>query len=202
MVRDLYNRVRFGDLAPLSDAAIFVDAETVVDRYDHDRAGRRFRRQDSGAVIGGDWDQFRSDVEADTKLVSCRMRYEGGAEWADTPVYQRMLAEIARGHDPDGCATETALQARYAELDRIFEETRKRGRLLRASETPQAYRREHGGIFLHVARDGTCLRGGGGAHRFAIAKILRLTAMPAQIGVVHPQAVVDGQVARLMAAAA
>ena len=147
------------------------------------------RRRQSGDVIGGDWDLHRSPVEENTKLASCRMSWEPGADWEQTPIYRRMLDEIAQGKAPDGCRTPEDLRERYRTLDRIFEETRARGRLLNMCELPEYYRREHGAPLVHVARDVALLKSGGGAHRFAIARILNLPEMPAQLGAVHVEAV-------------
>lgn len=197
-MRDLWYVLRFGRLAPKSDSAVFVEATSVNFGLAKPRASKRFRRQNSGAVVPGDWDLERIDIEGNTKLKSCRMRWEQGAEWADTPIYQRLMREIGEGKTPDGCATLEDLAARYAALDALFEETRLRGRLLTKAELPDGFRREHGGILLHVARDGTCLRSGGGAHRFAIARILGLPDMPAQLGAVHPGALEGGFLMRLL----
>jgi hypothetical protein len=53
---------------------------------------------------------------------------------------------------------------------------------------PEHFRRAHGGILIHPGREGTLLRASGGMHRFAIARSLDLPEIPAQPGVVHPQA--------------
>ncbi len=188
-LRDMWNRLRYGADAPLSDELIRVDARDVNYVYN----GRQpLRRQQSGMILGGDWDQHRRSVEDNRKLLSCRMHFEGGTPWRDTPLFQKLLGEIAEGKVPDDCATEEELIARYNRLDAVFEETRRRGRLLTRAELPEYFRREHGGILVHVGRDGTLLRTGGGAHRFAIARILDLPKIPAQLGVIHPQAFYGG----------
>ncbi|WGW05225.1 hypothetical protein [Tropicibacter oceani] len=197
-VRDVWYWLRYGRKAPASDSAIFVRPGDVTHSLAHHDTLGHFRRQNSGRVIGGDWDTHRDDVERNTKLRSCRMRWEQGADWHETPIYKRMLAEIAAGRAPDECRSAEDLDERYAMLDRVFAETRFRGRLLTKEELPDHFRREHGGILVHVARDGTCLRRGGGAHRFAIARILDLPEMPAQVGVVHPKAIEDGHLQRLL----
>ncbi|WP_353471637.1 hypothetical protein PVT71_09990 [Salipiger sp. H15] len=188
-VRDLWNRLRYGPGAPLSDELIRVDAGEV----NHTYVGKLpLRRQQSGMVLGGDWDLECRPVEETRKLLSCRMHFEGGTPWRDTPLFQKLLGEIAEGKIPDECATEEDLVARYQRLDAVFEETRRRGRLLTRAELPEYFRREHGGILLHVGRDGALMRAGGGAHRFAIARILNLPKIPAQLGVVHPEALYRG----------
>lgn len=201
-VRDIWNRVRYVGRAPLSDSAVFAPARSVTFGYSAGPRGIKFRRRHSGLVLGGDWDTQRKplDLDADLRMKSCRMRFEQGADWQETPIYQRFAAEIAQGKTPDECRTLDDLQARYALLDRVFHETRARGRMLRPSETPEAFRRDHGGVLLHVARDGTCLKSGGGGHRFAIAWILDLPKMPAQVGVVHRAALENGSLAPLLQA--
>lgn len=196
-VRDVINRLRYGADAPQSDAAIFVVPGQITQAFDADQYGRKLRRRMSGTVKGGDWDQCRKNVGENLKFISCRMRFVDGADWADTPVYQKMLAEIAQGEAPDECRSPQDVADRYAALDQVFKTVKSAGRMLQRSETPEAFRREHGGVLIHVARDGTCLRSGGGAHRFAIAKILDLPEMPAQVGVVHTMALTNGHFAPL-----
>lgn len=196
-IRDRINRLRYGAAGPLSDMAVFPDPRAITDGY-LPLSGLKLRRQSSGLVMGGDWDLSRGPLRGARKFTSCHMHWVEGADWEETPVYKDLLDKIDRGETPDECHTVEDVKERYARLDRIFAETRSRGRLLRMHELPDAYyRREHGATFVHLARDGTCLRSGGGAHRFAIAKILELPEMPAQLGVVHPQAIRNGHLARL-----
>ena len=149
-------------------------------------------------VKAGTWDTHRRDLSDDTKLVSCQMRWINGADWEETPVFRQMLEQIKQGLTPDECRTRDDILTRYRKLDSIFEETKARGRLLEMEELPDFYyRRAHGATLVHLARDGTCLRSGGGAHRFAIAHILDLSEMPSQLGVVHPEALWAGHLERL-----
>ncbi|MGR3493762.1 hypothetical protein [Citreimonas sp.] len=197
-VRDWLNRLRFGDRAPISAMAIYPRPRDITHTYAHRKGLPRLGRQKSGMVLGGDWDKSRNDMTNNTKLVSCRMRWIDGADWDETPIVRQMVEQIGRGLAPDGCRSREDVLARYRQLDRIFEETRARGRLLDMDELPDFhYRRAHGATLVHIARDGTCLRSGGGAHRFAIAHILDLAEMPAQLGVIHPEALKAGHLDRL-----
>ncbi|MBS0124430.1 hypothetical protein [Thetidibacter halocola] len=197
-LRDLVNRLRHGARAPLSDMAIYPRPRDVTHALVAPKGGQRLRRQHSGLVLGGAWDRNRIAVENDIKLASCRMRWVEGADWAETPIYRRQLEEIAQGRAPDDCRSREDMDRRFAMLDRVFAETKARGRMLDMEELPEFhYRRAHGATLIHVGRDGACLRGGGGAHRFAIAHILDLPEMPAQLGVVHPDAIRDGHLERL-----
>ncbi|WP_245710878.1 hypothetical protein [Citreimonas salinaria] len=126
------------------------------------------------------------------------MRWIDGADWEETPIFRQLMRQIDQGLVPDDCRSGEELVARYRQLDSIFEETRARGRMLDMDELPEFhYRRAHGATLVHIARDGTCLRSGGGAHRFAIAHILDLPEMPAQLGAIHPEALEAGHLERL-----
>ena len=57
--------------------------------------------------------------------------------------------------------------------------------------------REMDGIFVHVGRSGDIIFGGGGAHRLAIAQGLKLERVPAQLGVVHREALMSGAFRKL-----
>ena len=109
-----------------------------------------------------------------------------------------MMGKIAAGERPDECASRDDILNRYESLDRVFEETRRRGRLLSKAELPDFFRREHGGILIHIDRNGAPLRAAsGGIHRLAIAQILELPEIPVQIGAVHRDAVKKGLYAPL-----
>ncbi len=196
-VRDLLNRMRYGRDAPLSDELIHVDPLEVEYTY---CGAQHLRRPHSGMIVPGDWDLERREIAKNTKLQSCVLHYEQGVPWRDTPLFARLMREVSEGKRPDDCGSAEELDARYAALDRVFEETRQRGRLLSRAELPDYFRREHGGILLHVARDGSLLRASGGAHRFAIARILKLPSMPAQLGAVHMEALLGGHLSRLRSA--
>ncbi|WP_116599702.1 hypothetical protein [Primorskyibacter marinus] len=193
-LRDLTNRLRYGPDAPLSDETLYVDPRAILSAYSPKKSPKapNFRRRHSGQVVGGDWDLARAPIEGNFKLISCRMHFEDGVPWDDTPLLHSMKAQIAAGKEPDECKTVYDLARRYARLDQIFAETRQTGRLKSRTETSDHYRREHGGIFVHVTRDGTMLRAGGGNHRFAIAWILGLPEIPVQLGVIHADAVREG----------
>lgn len=196
-VRDFWNRLRYGAEAPLSDERIFVDPCAVTDSYDGPAAGRLLRRHHSGMVHGGEWDSYRQPFAKNIKCRSAWMHYVDGLPWADTPLFERMLRHVAEGRRPDGCNSYEDVVQRYETLDRIFEETDRRRRLLTQAELPGFLRREHGGILVHIDRNGAPLRAGGGMHRLAIAQILKLQDIPAQLGVVHPEALYKGVFATL-----
>ena len=193
MIRDVTNRLRFGPDAPQSDELIWVHTKDVTDWYkpDPENGAPRFRRRHSGMVAGGTWDQSRKPVGSHIKLNSIRDHYERGVPWQQTKLFAWMVQQIAEKGQIDSCRTEEDLIARYERLDRIYDEAQRTG-TLRPHGSVNDTRGEHGGILVHIARDGTPLRDGGGMHRFAIAIVLGLARVPAQLGVIHPMAVEAG----------
>ena len=188
-LRDWWNRALYGPDAPQSDECIYVRPRDVLHGYRNAGGNPPLRRQESGRVVDGDWDLRRHDLSSHLKLDSSRMHYVEGVPWEQTPLFDGMMRAVAKGKRPDGCTSREDVVARYEALDRVFEEVQRRGRLLTRAELPEYFRREHGGILIHIGRDGTLLRASGGMHRFAIAKILDLPEMPAQLGAVHREAV-------------
>lgn len=198
VLRDVTNRLRFGAGAPQSDELIWVRPSDVTDWYkvDPQNGAPRFRRRHSGMVAGGDWDLSRKPLGNHLKLDSIRAHFERGVPWEDTKLFDWMLSQIAEKGQIDTCRSREDLIARYDRLDRIYDEAKRSG-TLKPHGSVNDTRREHGGILVHVARDGTPLRDGGGMHRFAIALVLGLEKIPAQLGVIHPGAVKSGLLTEL-----
>ena len=198
VVRDVANRLRFGPDAPKSDELIWVSPRDVTHWYKADphSGAPRFRRRHSGRVVGGDWDQSRKPFGSQLKLDSIRDHFERGVPWQQTSLFDWMLKQLDDKGLVDECTSREELIARYEELDRIYAEAQRTG-TLRPHGAVNKTRREHGGILVHIARDGTPLRDGGGMHRFAIAYILDLEKIPAQLGVIHADAVTSGLLSTL-----
>jgi hypothetical protein len=196
-LRDVMNRLRFGDAVPPSDSAVFVRNSDLTLSWDRAASPVKLWRRDSCRVVPGDWDRYRKPGLGGLRMESCRMRYLDGADWEETPQYQRMMMLVGRGERPAGCRNPEDVKQRYEALDRMVAETRARGRFLTREELPDCFRREHGGILVSLAGDGVLLRTGGGGHRFAIAKVLDLPEVPVQLGAIHPDALRDGHLAAL-----
>ncbi|QFS83624.1 hypothetical protein FIU97_12695 [Roseivivax sp. THAF40] len=190
VARDLWNRVRYGTEAPQSDECIWVDPLAVKHSY-IGTGDVPLRRSNSGQVLPGDWDLNVRPLVANTKEISCRLHFVEGLPWRETPIYQKLKGLIEAGKRPDALSSIEELDARYERLDRLWEYARREG-LRPRRDTPDYYRREHGGILVHVGRDGRLIRSGGAMHRFAVARLLQLPRIPAQLGAVHPAALKAG----------
>ena len=113
-----------------------------------------------------------------------------GVTWEDTGIYEHMAALIAeRGREVDGCINRDDIIDRYNRLDSIFDQIKMERRLRTRQELDPRNFREVGGIYVHIGPAGELYFGGGGCHRFAIARVLKLPMVPAQIGCVHQSAI-------------
>ncbi|SFC06704.1 hypothetical protein [Tropicimonas isoalkanivorans] len=199
VVRDLKNRAMYGRDAPQSDECVFVDPDAVRFAYSSRRNAEApvFRRSHSGLVKGGDWDLSVTPLKNGTKEIACIAHFRDGVPWEETGIYDYLMADIHRKGTADGMRSLAELEERYADLDQLYAETRELGRFRRRHELDSYFRREHGAIYIHIARDGTPLKAGGGVHRLIIARILGLRRVPAQLGVIHAEAVKAGLMDRL-----
>jgi hypothetical protein len=147
-----------------------------------------YNRSFTGQVRGGDWDLEAISLDEHEKLVACRRHWLEGLSWEDTGIIDRMVEEIAIRGSKDGCTNRDEVVRRYQALDEVFERVAKERRLrTRAEMDPGSYR-EVGGILIHVGRDNQPIFGNGGCHRLAIAQVLHLDRVPAQLGLVHETA--------------
>ncbi|MEM4780716.1 MAG: hypothetical protein QXG03_04030 [Halalkalicoccus sp.] len=166
-----------------------------------------------GAVEGGDWDRrerppvdpeydgapadlFVADRFAESTLYrSFEVRFEEGAAWTDTPLYEEAcrLLETApwRRHVWHGCASEAELFERFDRLDALYASISENGvesAYERLDGDPDASFREwvRAEIAVDVGRDGelflVC-----GKHRFSCARLAGLRWIPVLFLVRHPE---------------
>lgn len=183
---DILNWCRYGSAGPRFAEAIFIDpgrCELQVDCWN---------RRHSGQVAGGDWDLAGTPLCESPKFQHCLQHWRDGLSWQETGAVEYLAELIAeRRSAVDDCWTRTDIAERFETLDRLFEATSRSRRLLTRQQLDPRNFRELGGIYMHIDRHGRPLFGGGGIHRLAIAKILRLPIIPAQVGVVHTSALPD-----------
>lgn len=183
-LKDLRSLALFGLSAPKYAQKIFVNplsvSEVVVDCP--------FGRQDSGRVVEGDWDLSKMPVERLAKYQFCMARFVDGVSWEQAGAYEYMMRLIEQKPGIDGCYSLEDVKARYNRVDQIFQAIKAQGELKSRDQVRPGSFRERGGVYMHIGRDGCPVFAGGGIHRFAICRILGLTVVPAQVGVVHKAA--------------
>lgn len=179
--RDLRNAQRFGRRSPRYAQRIWIDARACA------TATSDFEPSSTGTVHRGEWDRDVHAIEDDWDMRACREHFERGVAWDATDAYEHVMRGIAaQGGRKDGCATLDDVRQRYHRLDALFEEARRERRLRSRAQLPGPYFREWGGVLVHIGAEGQPIFGRHGCHRMAVARILELPTIPAQLGVVHP----------------
>ena len=180
--RDARNLIRHGTAAPKWGELIWVDPGTVTTFVSS------HNRSYTGQVIGGDWDLTTQPLLEHEKILACRQHWVEGVPWEDTGIIELIVQEIELYGSKDGCTTRDEVVARYRHLDDIFDQVKTERRLRTRREVDRSAYREVGGIYMHFDRENTPVFGNGGCHRLAIAQVLGLESIPAQVGVVHEEA--------------
>lgn len=181
---DVANVLRYGRSAPLLFQRIWLDPSECTRRTE------TFREYTwSGRVMGGDWDLAAGLLEDHPVIRACRLHWKEGIAWEQTGVQEWLMGRIAREGAPvDGCSTIEDVRERYERLDRTYDVVSREGRLRSRREMPDAHFRERGGIVISVGRRGEPILCWSGHHRLAMAQVLELPRIPAQLQVVHPGA--------------
>lgn len=194
-LRDIRNRLAYGAQGARSDETLFIRPRDITRRYiaDPKNGAPAFRRRHSGLVRGGDWDLSTVAVEEGPKYRACQAHWIDGISWEETGIFDRHMGQIARKGVADGCRTLDEVKARYVRLDELFHRVQRQGYLDKRSDLDGYFRREYGGILVHIDRNCRPVRCLDGEHRFMISHILDLPEIPVQVGVVHLDAVLSGR---------
>jgi hypothetical protein len=186
-VRDFMSIIRFGPHAPKYAEQIWIPISNCLSI-----AENPISRKASGLVLDSNWDQNviqMSDIENHfPKIKACYQHWGEGVSWEETGIYKIMSDYIARKGRADNCENMSEIKDRYRRLDEIFLIVKKEKRLRTMQEIDKKSFREEGAVYFHIDRKCRPVFGGGGQHRLAMAIILGIEIIPAQLGVVHPDA--------------
>lgn len=180
--KDLSNKVKYGKHAPLHCERIWINPLEIDEIVFNDQiknASGTTKYKASGIVI--DWDDIESTSPLDEqfRIKYCNEHWSEGKSWEEIGVINYMTDTRKYGSWP-----REKIVKRFNKLDQLYEETKKHRRLKTREEIdPNAFR-ENEGILIHIGPNGKPFFGGGGFHRLAIARILKLEEIPACIGVV------------------
>ena len=185
LTRDLSNTLKYGKNAPYYGQTIFISPASC-----NDFMITEWGRKHSGNVVDGDWDLKTIPLMEYPKFKFCIQHWQEGLSWKETGAYDFLLGLIAKKGGPvDNCLTLPDVIRRYEVLDTIFDQLSDNTKFyLRKQLYPENFR-ETGGIFFHINRHNAPIFGGGGVHRLAMSKILKFDIIPAQLGVVHKDAI-------------
>ncbi|MEM7300341.1 MAG: hypothetical protein AAF468_04590 [Pseudomonadota bacterium] len=182
---DIRRYFAYSSNSPMSGQRFWLDPSVILNCNDS------FDRSWSGRIVDGDWDLELSPVGSLQKVEIAERRVLDNVSWEEAGAYAHMQQLMEDYDAPDGCRTMEDVQYRYAELDQLVAELRQTRRL--STRWQLGGFREFDGIFVHIGRSGDFIFGGGGMHRFGIARALGLTEIPMQLGVVHLFAVESGK---------
>lgn len=180
--RLILNKLRYGANSPSFGELIYLNPNELLDYT------KAWDRNFSGCIRGGDWDiNALTPVDSIFKIDCCKKHWVDKISWQETGIYDFMLAIIKEKNGSfDGCKSLEDVVRRYNRLDQLFEEVKRTRVLKTQKQLNPSNKSEQGGIYVHIGRNNMLIFGGGGVHRLAIAQILNLKSIPAQLGVVHP----------------
>lgn len=176
-VRNIYNFVRFGPLAPKFNERLIL--YPGMDEIFHGKKYLPRHEMLSAKVITSAWPvSSRENIRESRKFKICYRRWVEGMTWEEAGAYEWMLKAIERKGSVDGCHNMDEIRIRFEALDEIFSKVSKEGRF-----------HNNFSIRAHIGPDRALYFGhGGGHHRLAISLILRIP-IEAQVGLVHVEAI-------------
>lgn len=189
-LRDASNLFRFGKAAPKSAQRIWINPAEVTTVIDKERVSNRFSRTYTGLVLHGDWDKKIKPIEEFPKYKICVKRFIQNKSWRESGAHELMLNRLKNNDKVDGCKNLDDIEERYNKLDELYDHLKKGGKFKTRPEIkgPDFFR-EKNGVYVHINRDAKPIFGGGGWHRLIISKILDLSLIPAQLGIIHMDAI-------------
>ena len=161
------------------------------ERIQYKPAVRANKFIDAGKVVSGHWDRENLTPFSEYLGICDGIAElcEGGKHWNEIPFFKEVAAKIANGGIHWGCRNVEDMDDRTAAIKALYEDIRSNGYRtqdqLHADSDDSLKDTRDDEISVHIGRDGRFLFDDG-AHRLAIAKLLRLPEVP--VKVVHRHA--------------
>lgn len=146
------------------------------------------RRRASGLVMPEDWCPIVESLSKNPKISYCMKHWRDGLSWEESGAIDFHMKAIQVNGRIDQCRSRADVEQRLSRLDKIWQLAERTQKLKQKREISPFSFREYGGILVHIDRQGLPLFGVAGQHRLAIALTVGLTSFPAQLGVIHPNA--------------
>jgi hypothetical protein len=133
--------------------------------------------------LGGDWDLSTAELKARDVFPSIEQRFLEGRPWSETSHYRYLMSLVGQQRRARSFSSEADVLKWFDSIDRLYQRIRDQGYIMQRALGTYAPWDE---INVAVSRDGELLFVDG-AHRLAIAKVLRLKAVPVQVTIVHQE---------------
>lgn len=176
---DSKNRKRFGARAPLFAERLWIPVNQIEWRLKH------WNSKQSGRVVS-EWPTEKLSPVSELSVVrACQRHWLDGVPWEQTGLFDQMIKSIQQSGKVDRMRSMDDIRLRYEQLDDIFDQVRTESIFRTRQSLITGCFREEGGILMHIGPDGAPYFGGKGHHRLAIALCAGIEVIPAQLGVVH-----------------
>lgn len=165
-----------------NDVKLFLNPQTIPFPVS------KSHRELSGLISDQPWDDAAIDLSDVPQYREVTLRFFHGYSWGETGAIERLHSLLKAGKRCAGCTTTKDIYRRFGEIDRLYSQIQQSKRLKTRAEVDACPFRELNGVFIHVDSQARPLFGSGGAHRLFISQLVELTTIPAQVGLVHPNA--------------
>lgn len=173
---DGHNQKLYGEDAPRFAEQLWVPTDRIQ------RALKIGSSKQSGAVMESWPEKGYSMVSDLPSIKACLAHWRDGLSWEDSGIIDLMMAQIRSNGKVDRLRTLEEVNTRYQELDELFFEVKRAGRLSSRQNFIPGNFREEGGILVHIGPNGEPVFGKKGHHRLAIAIALDFSVIPVQLG--------------------
>lgn len=190
LVRDRRNRYAYGPDAPRVAERIWVEPRAVEWSIRVLPKGVTTRNSSALVVDYVKAGIVEMSLMNSPQVRSCYQHWCEGVPWEDTEDYAILCKDVEQRGRAAGCRSIEAIRRRFSKLDELFVSTARGDGFKSQKELHLLNFREHGGVQIGINGFGRpTLVKGCGYHRLAIARILGLKKIPAQIGVVDVNAI-------------
>ncbi|RDV16128.1 hypothetical protein DXT99_05510 [Pontibacter diazotrophicus] len=172
-----------------TDKDIFANIKKeALHLYDLER-GAFDPKRNTGRILGGDWDLKKKPYDVDMMFESYNKRFNEGANWEDTAVFEQGVGVLEKGGIMYGCRTlEEFKSKRLDYIDNLCHDIRTNGFRTQNNtlENDKRSQDTYHEITVNIGRNGELIYNNcTGNNRLALAKALQLEYIPVLVVVRH-----------------
>ena len=147
-------------------------------------------------ISNGDWDREIIDIN-EVRIIERTLRHLSSKQtWEEVGEINWMLENIKFHGSQDGCKSLRDVMLRLERLDNLKYELANNKKFKSQKEINPHNFRGTSGIGIGITRLGNIIWMGGGGHRLAIAKYLKLRKIPVFIKIIHEDAIINRYISK------